>query len=122
MATGTVNWFNAPKGFGFIQPTDGGTDVSFTSAHSSAAGCVTSTKARRSPTMLSRTGGRASRQLPISNQRDEKFADPVAPPLIDATMGARSWAKTQKRPAAALVGEIISYIQVSSGLQTIADD
>ena len=42
--------------------------------------------------------------------------------LIDATMGARSWAKTQKRPAAALVGEIISYIQVSSGLQTIADD
>lgn len=27
MATGTIKWYNSEKGYGFIQPEDGGRDV-----------------------------------------------------------------------------------------------
>jgi hypothetical protein len=129
MATGTVKSFNATKGFGFIQPTDGGTDVSFTSAVSSAAGCVTSTKARRFPNMY-----RGQGDWQVVSCQSQTSVTESSPTLsrfriIDATMGG--CAKAQKRPptsssksaaAAALVEEIISDIQVSFGFRTIADD
>lgn len=41
MATGTVKWFNAQKGFGFIQPSDGSKDVFVHVTAVQAAGLTT---------------------------------------------------------------------------------
>ncbi len=41
MATGTVKWFNAQKGFGFIQPSDGSKDVFVHISAVQAAGLAT---------------------------------------------------------------------------------
>jgi CspA family cold shock protein len=41
VATGTVKWFNAQKGFGFIQPSDGSKDVFVHISAVQAAGLAT---------------------------------------------------------------------------------
>ena len=47
MTTGTVKWFNATKGFGFIQPDDGGQDVFVHISAVQAAGMSTLDKEQR---------------------------------------------------------------------------
>ena len=53
MATGTVKWFNATKGFWFIQLDAGGVDVFVHIRAVERAGLSGLNEARRSPTRLS---------------------------------------------------------------------
>ena len=47
MAIGTVKWFNPVKGFGFIQPADGGRDVFVHISAVERAGLGTLTEGQR---------------------------------------------------------------------------
>jgi CspA family cold shock protein len=47
MATGTVKWFNTEKGFGFIQPSDGGKDVFVHITAVKEAGLMTLTEGQK---------------------------------------------------------------------------
>lgn len=47
MATGKVKFFNDEKGFGFIQPDDGGSDIFVHKSALEAAGLVTLQKDQR---------------------------------------------------------------------------
>jgi cold shock protein len=60
MATGTVKWFNAAKGFGFIQPAGGGQDVFVHISAVERAGLNDLRKVKKSASSL-RTIARAAR-------------------------------------------------------------
>jgi CspA family cold shock protein len=47
MATGTVKWFNTEKGFGFIQPAEGGKDVFVHITAVKEAGMMTLTEGQK---------------------------------------------------------------------------
>ena len=57
MATGTVKWFNATRGYGFIQPDDGSEDVFVHVSDVDAPAWTPCGRARRSPSRCGRTRG-----------------------------------------------------------------
>ena len=61
MDTGTVKWFNSQKGFGFIQPTNGGTDVFVHISAVERAGMSTLNEGQK--LILRRRGGSPQRQV-----------------------------------------------------------
>jgi CspA family cold shock protein len=64
MATGTVKWFNTQKGYGFIEPSDGGKDVFVHISALERAG-LSSLKRDKRSSMRSRATG-AKIRLPTS--------------------------------------------------------
>jgi cold shock CspA family protein len=75
MTQGTVKWFNGQKGFGFIQPDDGGKDVFVHISAVERAGMSGLDEVRRSRSTLSPTAGPGSPRQPICAPSD-RSAEP----------------------------------------------
>ena len=62
MAEGTVKWFNTTKGFGFIEPTEGGKDVFVHISAVQQAGWTTLNEGQKVSYELIEEKGRTSAQ------------------------------------------------------------
>jgi cold shock protein len=60
MATGTVKWFNPTKGYGFVQPEDGGNDVFIHMSALKRAGLATLDEGQRVSYDLETNRGKTS--------------------------------------------------------------
>lgn len=60
MATGTVKWFNRSKGYGFIEPDEGGSDVFVHISAVSKAGLTRLDEGQKVSYELATTNGRTS--------------------------------------------------------------
>ncbi|NRA73133.1 MAG: cold-shock protein [Rickettsiales bacterium] len=60
MATGTVKWFNPKKGFGFIQPEEGGKDVFVHISALTQAGLTTLNEGQKVSYTLDTNNGKTS--------------------------------------------------------------
>jgi cold shock protein len=60
MAVGTVKWFNAQKGYGFIQPDDGSKDVFVHISAVESAGMSTLTEGQKVSFELTTARGKTS--------------------------------------------------------------
>ena len=60
MASGTVKWFNATKGYGFIMPEDGGKDVFVHITAVQAAGMRSLTEGQKLEFEISMERGKAA--------------------------------------------------------------
>lgn len=60
MAKGTVKWFNPTKGYGFIQPEDGGADIFVHSSAVQDAGLDTLNEGQRVEFELTSNRGKTS--------------------------------------------------------------